>query len=130
MDKTNLDQLAEQVIGRAIEIHRTLGPGLLESVYEEALGIELEDSRVPFERQKMLPVVYKGRMIGEFRADLVVASALLVEVKSVERHAPVFEAQVLLPQGLGAPFRAAAELQFPAAQGRHQADDPLIAAAE
>jgi len=95
MNKQTLDQLSERVIGLAIEVHRNLGPGLLESLYESALCFELESSGLPFERQKLLPVSYKGRMIGDFRVDLVVEDALLPEPKSVERHDSVFEAQVL-----------------------------------
>src|ERR1700690_1331972 len=95
MNKQTLDQLSERVIGLAIEVHRNLGPGLLESLYESALCFELESSGLPFERQKLLPVSYKGRMIGDFRVDVVVDDALLLEMKSVERHDSVFEAQVL-----------------------------------
>ncbi len=95
MDKPTLDQLAERVIGLAITVHRTLGPGLLESVYESALAVEMEESGMQFTRQRMLPVIYRGRAIGEFRADFTVEDALLLEIKSVERHDPVFEAQVL-----------------------------------
>ncbi|MCW5548719.1 MAG: GxxExxY protein [Opitutaceae bacterium] len=95
MNKAELDQLAERVIGLAIEVHRHLGPGLLESIYEAALCHELTAAGLPFERQKALPVIYKGQTLGEFRADLVVGNALLLELKSVERHEPLFEAQVL-----------------------------------
>ncbi len=95
MNKTDLDQLAERVIGLAIEAHRHLGPGLLESVYEAALAQEFSASGLSFERQKLLPVIYKNQGIGEFRADFVVSNALLLELKSVERHDPLFEAQVL-----------------------------------
>lgn len=107
MNKPELDQLAESVIGHAIEVHRTLGPGLLESLYEAALAHELSNGGIKFQRQGLLPVNYKGAAIGEFRADLIVENSLLIEIKSVERHEPVFEAQVLtylkitgLPLGL------------------------------
>lgn len=92
---TSLNTLAERVIGLAIEVHRALGPGLLESVYEAAISIELEDAGLKFERQKSLAVIYKGQVIGDFRADLVVENALLLELKSAERHDPLFEAQLL-----------------------------------
>lgn len=95
MEKQTLDQLAERVIGLAITVHRTLGPGLLESVYEAALAIELEEASLRFERQKALPVTYRERTIGEFRTDFIVEQALILEIKSVERHDPVFDAQVL-----------------------------------
>ena len=90
-----LNKLTEKIIGCAIEVHRHLGPGLLEHVYEEALCVEFELQGVRFERQVTVPVNYKGRMIGEYRVDLLVEDAVVVEIKSVERHDPVFEAQVL-----------------------------------
>ena len=95
MNKPELDQLAECVIGLAIEVHRTLGPGLLESVYENALVYELTESGYAIEHQKALNVIYKGQVMGEFRADIIVENSLLLELKSVERHDPLFEAQVL-----------------------------------
>jgi len=95
MDHPIPDQLAERVIGLAIAVHRTLGPGLLESVYESALAVEMEEAGIHFERQKALPVTYRGRSVGEFRADFMVEGALILEIRSVERHDPVFEAEVL-----------------------------------
>ncbi len=89
------------MIGCAIEVHKRLGPGLLESIYESALCIELSESATFFKRQKILPVIYKGREIGEFRIDLVVEDAVVVELKSVERHDPVFDAQILSYMKLG-----------------------------
>jgi GxxExxY protein len=107
MTNPELDQLSERVIGLAIEVHRALGPGLLESIYEAALAHELAAAGLHFERQSALPVIYKGTEIGAFRCDLVVERNLLIELKSVERHEPLFEAQVLtylklsgLPLGL------------------------------
>ena len=90
-----INQLTEKVIGCAIEVHRALGPGLLESIYEEALCIELEDAGLNFTRQRRVPVQYKGRTIGEHRLDLVVEDEVIIELKSVERYDPVFEAQLL-----------------------------------
>ncbi len=90
-----LNALTEKVIGCAIEVHRNLGPGLLEGTYESALCIELRDSGLAFERQLAVPVEYKGHTIGEYRLDLVVEDAIIVELKSVERFDPLFEAQVL-----------------------------------
>jgi GxxExxY protein len=90
-----LNQLTEAVIGRAIEVHRQLGPGLPESVYEEALCIEFHDAGIRYERQVPIPVFYKGRRIGEYRLDLLVENAVVVELKSVEGYDPVFGAQVL-----------------------------------
>ena len=89
------DELAHAVIGAAIEVHRQLGPGFLESVYEEALCIELEDRRIPFERQKEISVLYKGRKIGVQRIDLLVGQSLIVELKAVEALAEIHKAQVI-----------------------------------
>ena len=90
-----LKQLTERIIGCAIEVHRQLGPGLLEGTYEAALCIELQNSGMNFVRQPIFPVVYKGQPIGEYRLDLIVGDAVVVEIKSVERFDPIFEAQVL-----------------------------------
>jgi len=91
----NINALTEKIIGCAIEVHRQLGPGLLEGTYEAALAIELEIAGIHFERQLIFPVVYKGRKIGEYRLDFLVDKQVVVEIKSVERFDPVFEAQVL-----------------------------------
>lgn len=90
-----INKIAEKIIGAAIEVHRQLGPGLLEGTYEAALAIELECAGIQFERQVIFPVLYKGRKIGEYRLDLFVENQVVVEIKSVERFDPVFEAQVL-----------------------------------
>ena len=90
-----LDGLASAVIGAALEVHRILGPGFLESVYEEALAIELDLRGICFERQKKLGVSYKGYQIGEGKTDFVVDNSLLVELKAVEKLQPVHQAQVL-----------------------------------
>jgi GxxExxY protein len=90
------DQLTERVIGAVIEVHRTLGPGLLESVYEECLRHELSISGISFVRQADLPVVYKGRSLDcHFRMDVVVAGQLGLELKTVERLEPIHQAQLL-----------------------------------
>ena len=91
----DVDVLTRKIIGCAIEVHRQLGPGLLESTYESALCIEFGDAGLQFERQLTAPVVYKGRVIGEYKLDLMVGDAVIVELKSVERHDPVHEAQLL-----------------------------------
>jgi GxxExxY protein len=77
------EELIRQVIGVAIRVHRELGPGFLESVYEEALAIELRERGIPFERQKGVPIRYRDRPVGEHRLDLVVAGCLVVENKAV-----------------------------------------------
>jgi GxxExxY protein len=90
-----IDKLTERIIGCAIEVHRILGPGLLETTYEEALCIELGDAGLHYQRQLAIPAVYKGRTIGEYRLDLLIEDLVIVELKSVERLDPVFEAQIL-----------------------------------
>jgi len=89
------DPLTQKIIGCAIEVHRQLGPGLLESLYEEALIVEFELQGLKFQRQVELPVHYKGKSIGQYRLDLLVEDTVVLEIKSVERHDPVFEAQLL-----------------------------------
>jgi GxxExxY protein len=90
------ESLTETIIGAAIEVHRQLGPGLLESVYEECVCEELRLRGVPFKCQIELPVVYKGRETGgKYRIDLVVADEVVVELKAVERLLSVHEAQLL-----------------------------------
>ena len=89
------DPLTQRIIGCAMEVHRQLGPGLMESTYEEALCIELKDQGMSFLRQAGVPVFYKGHLIGEHRPDLVVQDRVVVEVKSVERLIGVHQAQLL-----------------------------------
>ncbi len=90
-----INKLTERIIGYALEVHRELGPGLLESTYEAALAVELEIAGLRYQRQFLVPIVYKGKKIGEYRLDLLVEKMVVVELKSVERLDPVFEAQVL-----------------------------------
>src|SRR5262245_46210357 len=89
------DSLTERIIGCAIEVHRHLGPGLFEGIYESALCVEMELAGVRFDRQLAVPIVYKGRPVGDYRLDLIVEQQVIVEVKAVERHDPVFDAQIL-----------------------------------
>ncbi len=90
-----MNRLTEAVIGSAIEVHRELGPGLLESVYEQALCVEFGLRAIAFARQLGVPVRYKGTALGEARMDLVVDGRLLVELKATEGHTPLHLAQVL-----------------------------------
>jgi GxxExxY protein len=92
---TEIDPLTQRIIGCAIEVHRVLGPGLLEPMYESAICIEFEEVSLKYARQVRLPAYYKGCLLGEYRVDLIVDDRVLVEVKSVERMNPVFEAQLL-----------------------------------
>jgi GxxExxY protein len=90
------EDLTQRVIGAAIEVHRALGPGLLESAYEECLCHELHLRGIPFERQLPLPVDYKGvKLDCGYRLDLVVENVLLLEIKCLEHVLPVHEAQLL-----------------------------------
>ena len=93
---TARDELSETVIGLAIEVHRELGPGLLESAYEHCLCWELEQNGLRFARQCDLPVTYKGtRLDCGYRMDLVVEGRLLLELKCVDKLLPIHDAQVL-----------------------------------
>ncbi|MEO8578427.1 MAG: GxxExxY protein [Gemmatimonadales bacterium] len=88
--------MTERIIGGAIEVHRYYGPGLLESVYEEGLLIELRQAGINVARQRQLPVFYKGhRTNSRFRLDLLIDETVIVEVKHIEKILPVHEAQVL-----------------------------------
>ncbi len=90
-----LNELSYAVIGAALEVHRVLGPGLLESLYEEALCVELSLRKVPFSRQVAIGLTYKEKPIGDARIDLLVGGKLVVELKAVEQFVPVHTAQVL-----------------------------------
>jgi len=83
------------VIGSAIKVHCVLGAGYIESVYEEAMGVELDFQNIPYQRQYKIAVQYRGRSIGEGRLDLLIAGALPVELKAVEILAPIHQAQLL-----------------------------------
>ena len=90
------DLLSEKIIGFAIEVHRQLGPGLLESAYEECLCFELKQACISFQRQVPLPVVYKSvKLDCGYRLDLVIDRKIIVELKTVERLLPIHEAQLL-----------------------------------
>ncbi len=91
----SVDQLARAVIGAAIEVHRHLGPGFLESVHEEAMVVELGLRGISFERQKPVSIHYKGEDIGEARIDRLVAKQLVVELKAVDSRAPIHTAQII-----------------------------------
>ncbi len=90
-----LTPISKQIIGAAIEVHRYLGPGLLESTYENAICVELDARGIRYVRQSGFSVQYKGRCVGEHRADLIVENAVVVEIKATNRSDPVFEAQLL-----------------------------------
>ena len=89
------DPLTRRIIACAIEVHKRLGPGLLEKLYKEAMVIELEVGGLNVEKNVKIPVEYKGRSIGDYFIDLLVDNSVILELKSVERHNPVFESQIL-----------------------------------
>jgi GxxExxY protein len=94
--KEEADRLSGMILGAAIEVHRCLGPGLLESAYEECLCREMELREIPFERQAALPVRYKGLELDcGYRLDLVVVGLVIVELKATEQIEPIHEAQLL-----------------------------------
>jgi len=78
------DELIKQVIGLAMKVHRELGMGFLEAIYANALAFELAEVRIPFEREKRIPVFYREHIMGDYIADLVVAEKIVVELKAVE----------------------------------------------
>jgi len=95
-EKDKLDLITPRIIGAAIEVHKGLGPGLLESAYEVCLAFELRQMGFKVEAQKPLPVVYKDvKLDCGYRLDLVVEDAVIVEIKAVERLSPVHDAQLL-----------------------------------
>src|SRR5512139_2309418 len=98
----DVNKMTESIIGAAIEVHRHLGPGLLESAYEECLCEELSLRKIPFSRQIALPVTYKSRKLDVgYRIDLLVKNEVVVELKTVESILPIHEAQTLTYMRLG-----------------------------
>ena len=86
--------LTERILGCAIEVHRELGPGLLEPIYETALCCEFRSRDLPFRRQMAVPLYYKGELLGEYRPDIVVSDRVVVEIKAIAHLEPVHVAQV------------------------------------
>ena len=89
------NQLSGNIIGAAIEVHRTLGPGFLERIYEEALAIELEKQGIKFQQQYEFAINYKGQKIGLNKIDLLVEKHVIVELKAVESILPIHRAQII-----------------------------------
>ena len=91
-----INVLTHEVIGRAIAVHREMGPGLLENVYEECLAYELKDANLRFYRQRPVSLRYKGvELKSELKLDLLIEDKLILELKSVQELVPLFDAQVL-----------------------------------
>jgi len=102
MTKTAINQLAYEIVSCAIEVHKTLGPGLLESIYEEALHFELTSRGYLVRRQVHVPVIYKDNAIkNPLRIDLFVENSVIVEVKATEGYHPIHKAQTLTYMKLG-----------------------------
>ena len=95
LEKDKRDPLTWNIIGAAIEVHRELGPGLLESLYEDALCYELDETGLSFQRQMPISVKYKSRSIGNLIADVVVEDKVILELKAVEKLAPIHTTQML-----------------------------------
>ena len=92
----DINQLSSKIIGAAIEVHKTLGPGLLESAYEECLSHEFKCQDISFDRQRPLPIHYKGITLECcYRLDIVVENAIILELKSCEKIEPIHKAQLL-----------------------------------
>jgi GxxExxY protein len=89
------DPLTRKIIACAIEVHKRLGPGLLEKLYKESMVIEMELCGLKVEKNVKVAVDYRNKPIGEYFIDILVEDAVILELKSVERHDPVFEAQIL-----------------------------------
>ena len=90
-----LNEIATRVIGAAIEVHRVLGPGYLESVYEEAMQMELGATGLVIERQKPVAVAYRGREVGQTRLDFLIGGELVLELKAVDKLASIHRAQMI-----------------------------------
>ena len=96
VQKLRYEELTKEIIGAAIEVHKAVGPGLLEGVYEECLCHELKLRNLNFERQILVPVTYKGVTLDcGYRLDLLIEGTVILELKSVDRIHPIFEAQLL-----------------------------------
>jgi len=92
----DINELSSRIIGAAIEVHKALGPGLLESAYEECLSHEFSSRNFSFDRQKSLPLIYKGKKLDcGYRLDMVVENAIILELKSCEKIEPIHKAQLL-----------------------------------
>ncbi len=90
-----LNSITDKIIGCAIEVHRNLGPGLLESIYENALCIELNNKDIEYKRQVKKEILYKGVRLGYHRIDLIIEDTIIIEIKAVDRVDKVFHAQLL-----------------------------------
>jgi len=94
--RNKCDELSNKIIGAAIEVHKTLGPGLLESTYEECLCYELSSKGIGFKRQLSLPVNYKGKVLDAgYKIDILVENLVIVELKAIEQFLPIHTSQLI-----------------------------------
>lgn len=114
------DPLTRRIIACAIEVHKRLGPGLLEKLYKEALAIEMELNGLKVDKNVNVPVEYKGRLLGEYFIDRLVEGTVILELTSVERHDPV------LYEAHGKESWTTNQFQFENGQGRYQTLRPLV----
>ncbi|CAB5089993.1 NADH:ubiquinone oxidoreductase subunit 5 (chain L)/Multisubunit Na+/H+ antiporter, MnhA subunit [Olavius algarvensis associated proteobacterium Delta 3] len=92
----DINELSSKIIGASIDVHKSLGPGLLESIYEECLCHEMRLRKLSFQNQVPLPIIYKGlKLNSNYRLDLIVENAVVVELKACERIEPIHKAQLL-----------------------------------
>lgn len=92
----NIDLIGREVVDTAFQVHKTLGPGLLENIYEEAFCCELRDKSINFEQQKIIPIQYKNHKLNmNYRLDLLIENSIIVELKCIDRLTPVHDAQIL-----------------------------------
>jgi GxxExxY protein len=95
MEIEDLNKITDKVIGCAIEVHRCLGAGLLESIYENAFCYEFKINSIGYKKQVGIPIMYKGISLGDYRLDLLVEDEIIIELKAVDRMEKLFEAQLL-----------------------------------
>jgi GxxExxY protein len=95
LKERRLNKITQRIIGCAIEVHKNLGPGLLESIYANALCMELDEERIEYEKEASIAATYKGRNIGEYRIDILVENEIIVELKATEKENDLHQAQLL-----------------------------------
>ena len=91
----DVEALVHDTIGCCIAVHRTLGPGLLETIYSRAIALELRASKIPFEREKSYPMTYRGEFLHDQRLDFIVGGAIVLEIKAVEHLVPIHDVQLV-----------------------------------
>lgn len=89
------NRLSYEIVGAAIEVHRALGPGLLEAIYQNAMCVELTERNILFEKEKPISVYYKDQLVGDYRVDILVDKHIVVELKSVEKILSVHRSQIM-----------------------------------